>query len=78
MFSFFNPIGKFIKNLFKPKPKLRVEYKKGRPLTDDEYTKERAEKQKKIDMILDKISKSGYESLTREEKDFLFSSTNKR
>ncbi|MFT4803850.1 MAG: membrane associated rhomboid family serine protease [Psychroserpens sp.] len=28
--------------------------------------------QKKIDLILDKISKSGYESLTKEEKSFLF------
>lgn len=28
--------------------------------------------QKKIDVILDKISKSGYDSLTTEEKDFLF------
>jgi len=28
--------------------------------------------QKKIDVILDKISKSGYESLTKEEKEFLF------
>lgn len=28
--------------------------------------------QKKIDAILDKISKSGYESLSKEEKDFLF------
>ena len=28
--------------------------------------------QKQIDLILDKISKSGYESLTQEEKDFLF------
>ncbi len=29
-------------------------------------------KQKQIDTILDKISKSGYESLTKEEKEFLF------
>lgn len=29
-------------------------------------------RQKKIDSILDKISKSGYESLTKDEKDFLF------
>ena len=29
-------------------------------------------RQRKIDTILDKISKSGYESLTQEEKDFLF------
>jgi hypothetical protein len=28
--------------------------------------------QKKIDAILDKISKSGYDSLTKEEKDYLF------
>ncbi|WP_339611277.1 rhomboid family intramembrane serine protease [uncultured Planktosalinus sp.] len=33
-------------------------------------------KQKKIDAILDKISKSGYESLSKEEKDFLFKSGN--
>ena len=29
-------------------------------------------RQKQIDLILDKISKSGYESLTQLEKDFLF------
>ena len=29
-------------------------------------------KQAKIDQILDKISKSGYESLNREERDYLF------
>jgi len=32
--------------------------------------------QKKVDEILDKISKSGYETLTKEEKDFLFKSGN--
>lgn len=32
----------------------------------------RTDKQKKIDIILDKISKSGYDSLSKEEKDFLF------
>ncbi len=31
-------------------------------------------KQKQIDLILDKISKSGYESLSQKEKDFLFRS----
>ena len=39
------------------------------------YTKadfETFNNQKKIDIILDKISKSGYESLTSEEKEFLF------
>lgn len=32
----------------------------------------KTEKQKRVDQILDKISKSGYESLTKAEKDFLF------
>jgi len=78
MFGFLNPIASFFKNLFKPKPKLKVEYKKGRPLTDDEYTKVRADKQKIMDGILDKISKRGYDSLTKEEKEFLFSASNKK
>ena len=34
--------------------------------------KENPDNQKKIDNILDKISKSGYESLSKSEKDFLF------
>jgi membrane associated rhomboid family serine protease len=40
--------------------------------TDEEYNYDSRKKQEKIDQILDKISKSGYESLTRQEKDFLF------
>ena len=43
-----------------------------RPLSDDEYNRRRAMEQKKVDAILDKISQSGYDHLTREEKDFLF------
>jgi hypothetical protein len=35
-----------------------------------DYDKET--RQRKIDTILDKISKSGYDSLTKAEKDFLF------
>ena len=34
--------------------------------------------QKKIDSILDKISESGYESLTKEEKNYLFKTSNKK
>lgn len=33
---------------------------------------QKSEDQKNIDLILDKISKSGYESLSKEEKEFLF------
>lgn len=48
-----------------------------RPLTDEEYNYRKVEQQKVIDKILDKISKSGYDSLTKEEKEILFRSSNK-
>ncbi|MGF1583709.1 MAG: rhomboid family intramembrane serine protease [Bacteroidales bacterium] len=57
-------------NLFKRRSKLKVEYRKTK--SDYEYNKQKAMKQQHIDDILDKISKSGYESLTREEKEILF------
>ncbi|HNW75378.1 MAG TPA: rhomboid family intramembrane serine protease [Bacteroidales bacterium] len=49
----------------------------GRPMTDEAYNDQRAKSQKRIDDILEKISRGGYESLTREEKDFLFRSSKK-
>jgi len=60
---------------FQPKSKLKtVHRKKGKGdyagKTKDEFNS--FNNQKKIDLILDKISKSGYESLTAEEKEFLF------
>jgi membrane associated rhomboid family serine protease len=60
---------------FQPKSNLKtVHRKKGKDIfagkTKDEFNT--FNKQKKIDLILDKISKSGYESLTAEEKEFLF------
>lgn len=54
-------------------PKFKV--KKGgnvRNQTDEEYNSNKKAKQNEINRILDKISKSGYESLTKKEKDFLF------
>ena len=36
------------------------------------YRSRKNEEQEKIDAILDKISKSGYDSLSKQEKDFLF------
>ena len=49
-----------------------------RPVSDEEYNILKAEKQKKMDDILDKISKGGYDSLTKDEKEFLFKSSGKR
>ena len=45
--------------------------------SDDEFNEEKVRNQERIDKILDKISKSGYESLSREEKKFLFKQGNK-
>ncbi len=62
-------------NAFKTKEKkapLKTVYKKQKPgsKSSAEYSKDTH--QRKIDSILDKISKSGYESLSKAEKDFLF------
>jgi membrane associated rhomboid family serine protease len=59
---------------FKRKPLQKV-YSKGRPLSDEEYNKQKVMKQQKIDLILDKISRSGYTSLSAEEKEILFNSS---
>lgn len=60
----------------KPKSNLKTVHRK-QQTTGDYAGKTKQEfntynKQKKIDLILDKIGKSGYESLTAEEKEFLF------
>jgi membrane associated rhomboid family serine protease len=62
----FNPSGKKskLKTVHKKKNKTYAGHNKG------EFSE--FSKQKQIDIILDKISKSGYESLTKEEKEFLF------
>lgn len=60
---------------FKPKSNLKTVHKNKTKSTTTRKTKNASEalnKQKKIDAILDKISKSGYESLTADEKAFLF------
>jgi membrane associated rhomboid family serine protease len=48
-----------------------------KPVNDEEYNRQRAAKQQQIDIILEKISRSGYSSLTKDEKEFLFKSSNK-
>lgn len=52
--------------------------KSGRPLSDDEYNIRRSATQEEVDQILDKISKSGYSSLTSKEKELLFKTSNKK
>jgi len=67
-----NGVLKYFSSLFtkkKQKP-LKTVYKSSKR----RETKNPVVNQKRIDEILDKISKSGYETLTKEEKDFLFKS----
>lgn len=63
--------------LRRKKDKYYVSTESGRPLSDEEYNAKRLEEKKETDRILDKISKGGYESLSSEEKDFLFRQSQK-
>ncbi len=77
-----NDIGKWfenfmdwIANLFKPRTKkpFRKVHRTTHSSPQRSKPKEtKSDHQKKVDGILDKIGKSGYESLTKDEKDFLF------
>jgi membrane associated rhomboid family serine protease len=71
-----NRIIDFFATLFKPRKKLKVTYKKA--ASDYDYNKYKSEHQEKINRILDKISKGGYDSLSREEKDTLFKESQKK
>lgn len=67
----------FFNTLFSSKKKFKVKKDGGTTRTtqfktDEEFNLEAKQRQEKIDAILDKISKSGYESLTKAEKEFLF------
>jgi len=72
----FNRIIDFIVTIFKPRKKLKVTHKK--VATEYDYNKIKAEYQKQINSILDKISKGGYDSLTKEEKETLFKESQKK
>ena len=71
-----NRIIDFFATLFKPRKKLKVTYKK--VANEYDYNKTKAEHQALINIILDKISKGGYDSLTKEEKDLLFRESQKK
>ena len=72
----FNRLIDSIVTFFKPSKKIRVTYKK--PVDDFEYNKAKTDHQNHINRILDKISKGGYDSLTREEKEMLFKESQKK
>lgn len=66
--TYLDKIFEIIFNAFKPKPKLKVRYK----TTYMKVENSNKPTQEEVDNILDKISKSGYNSLTPKEKETLF------
>lgn len=56
--------------LFKPRKKLKIKYNSGNK--DYQYNRQKNIRQEEINTILEKISRSGYDSLTFEERDILF------
>ena len=70
-----NRLLDWVVNLGKRKPKMRVTYK--RPETDYEYNARKHRETVDLDAILDKLKRSGYESLSAEEKKKLFEASKK-
>lgn len=72
-----------IANAFKPRPKMYATRGGARTVNADkrkdmEYNSSQKEHQEKIDAILDKISKSGYDGLSAEEKQMLFDASHRK
>jgi hypothetical protein len=68
--AWFHKLVHKLTSVFKSSSRMKVHYGKG--LKDEEYILKKKSTQMKLDEILDKISKSGYGSLTTQEKEFLF------
>lgn len=60
--------GDVFSRMFRTGSKLRVAHKRA---TDTDYNVQKSTIRKRVDEILDKISRSGYDSLTKDEKEFL-------
>lgn len=60
---------------FPQRNRMKVTYRSHN--ADYDYNYRKAQKQKQIDDVLDKIARSGYDSLTKEEKDILFKANNR-
>jgi membrane associated rhomboid family serine protease len=54
-------------------PRMKVSYK--RSVSDEDYKSQLKSREEQVDRILDKISQSGYDSLSKEEKEILFNAS---
>jgi len=73
--SFMNSILDRIANIGKRKPKMKVTYHKRE--NDYEYNSRKQAENAEVDAILDKLKRSGYESLSSTEKKKLFDASKK-
>ncbi len=78
--AWINAVLDAVTNLFsratrKQKPKMKVHYSKHQ--TDYDYNAQKKEQSEEVDRILDKLKKSGYDSLTTDEKKRLFDASKK-
>jgi len=73
----FNSFFDRLKSIFSSAPKAKMKVVSKKKVSDEEYNAQKRATQQQIDAILDKISKSGYESLTKNEKEILFKASNK-
>ena len=75
-----NDITSWLSNLFKKrssrKSKMTV-VRSSKPVPDSVYVEAAISKQEAIDKVLDKINKSGFDSLSKEEKDVLYNASGK-
>lgn len=72
----FNNVIDRLVTAFSGQRKMKVHY--GRSRRDEDYVSDKRAMQERTDEILDKISKSGYGSLTKEEKEFLFNTSKEK
>lgn len=72
---FVNRVIDAVCNLRKPRRRMKVTYK--RPETDVEYNTRKQSEMCQVDEILDKLKRSGYESLSSDEKKALFDASKK-
>jgi len=70
--SFFGIFQSLFKKGKKRQKKSPLKVVTGNRFSDSDWNMSRAERQRRVDEILDKINRSGYDSLTKEEKNLLF------
>lgn len=71
----FDKLMFYLNSLFKPQIKMKTIHRKAK--NDDEWREQKSNEQREINLILEKIAQSGYDSLNKEEKDTLFKASKK-